>query len=75
MFLHSGSRSSSQISSSATTNLGRPPTFQIQKFLNTTPGSEPFALLVAGPESDRQSRIKGYIAQFETAFSSSNRTY
>ncbi|KAK7737142.1 hypothetical protein SLS63_002933 [Diaporthe eres] len=37
----------------------------IQKFLNTTPGSEPFALLVAGPESDRQSRIKGYIAQAE----------
>lgn len=57
-----------QISSSAAANLGRPPTFQIQKFLNTTPGSEPFPLAVA-PQTDRQSRLKGYIAQFEAVYS------
>ncbi|KAI3394854.1 hypothetical protein diail_2140 [Diaporthe ilicicola] len=42
------------ISSSINASRNSPPTFQIQKFLNTVPGSEPFAgALAAGPPTDR----------------------
>lgn len=63
-----------QIPPSAAAKLSRPQTFQIEKFLNTTPGSEPFNLAV-GPQTDRQSRIKGYIAQFDAVYSPSNTSY
>jgi hypothetical protein len=63
-----------QIPPSAAAKLSRPQTFQIQKFLNTTPGGEPFPLAV-GPQTDRQSRLRGYIAQFDAVYSPSNTSY
>lgn len=76
MFPLSGNRSSAEIPPSATARLGRPQTFQIQKFLSTTPGSEPFALAAVGPQTDRQSRLRGYIAQFDAVLHSpSNQPY
>lgn len=64
-----------QIPPSAAAKLGRPQTFQIQKFLSTTPGGEPFPLAAVGPQTDRQSRLRGYIAQFDAVYSPSNRSY
>lgn len=51
-----------------------PLTFHMQKFLNTTPESEHFTLVV-GPLTGRESRMKDYITQFEAVYSAPNQPY
>lgn len=47
--------------------------YQIKKFRDTSPSSDPFAPTGFGPETNRQQRINEYISQFDSVYTANDR--